>query len=125
MCALFAILDLALYIKYDGNNYHLSVCLWLSKVYSNSMLVVRPSPFRNPVWLQNLNLNALRADLELARSHRARAHGGARLLRPHIEHSDIGHCVPRIWQSPRNEDDAGYRLSNAPFHSGVESGPPG
>jgi hypothetical protein len=58
MCALFAILDLALYIKYDGNNYHLAVCLWLSKVYSNSMLVVRPSPFRNPVWLQNLNLNA-------------------------------------------------------------------
>ncbi|KAJ7778690.1 hypothetical protein DFH07DRAFT_950698 [Mycena maculata] len=40
LCALFAIVDLALYVKYDGNNYHLGTCIWLSKVYSNSILVI-------------------------------------------------------------------------------------
>ncbi|KAJ7090410.1 hypothetical protein B0H15DRAFT_930515 [Mycena belliarum] len=40
LCALFAIVDLALFIKYDGNNFHLAVCVWLSKVYSNSILVI-------------------------------------------------------------------------------------
>lgn len=40
LCALFAIVDLSLYVAFDGNNYHLAACIWLSKVYSNSMMVV-------------------------------------------------------------------------------------
>jgi len=39
-CAVFAIIDLALFIKYNGNNYHLGTCIWLSKVYSNSVMVI-------------------------------------------------------------------------------------
>ncbi|KAJ7491120.1 hypothetical protein FB451DRAFT_1514575 [Mycena latifolia] len=41
LCALFALVDLSLFIKYNGNNYHLAVCIWLSKVYSNSIMVTR------------------------------------------------------------------------------------
>ncbi|KAJ7611667.1 hypothetical protein FB45DRAFT_760422, partial [Roridomyces roridus] len=41
LCAVFALVDLSLYVKFNGNNYHLGVCIWLSKVYSNSILVVR------------------------------------------------------------------------------------
>ncbi|KAJ7162808.1 hypothetical protein C8R46DRAFT_1280829 [Mycena filopes] len=37
--AVFALLDLALFLAYNGNNYHLAVCTWLSKVYSNSVLM--------------------------------------------------------------------------------------
>ncbi|KAJ6546838.1 hypothetical protein B0H19DRAFT_1265828 [Mycena capillaripes] len=39
-CALFALLDLALFIRYNGNNYHLAVCIELSKVYSNSIMII-------------------------------------------------------------------------------------
>ncbi|KAJ7132635.1 hypothetical protein C8R46DRAFT_1326693 [Mycena filopes] len=38
--AVFALLDLALFLAYNGNNYHLAVCTWLSKVYSNSVLMI-------------------------------------------------------------------------------------
>ncbi|KAF7341205.1 hypothetical protein MVEN_01855900 [Mycena venus] len=40
LCAVFALLDLSLYLKFDGNNIHLAVCIWLSKVYSNSIMVI-------------------------------------------------------------------------------------
>ncbi|KAJ6537804.1 hypothetical protein B0H19DRAFT_1180941, partial [Mycena capillaripes] len=40
LCALFALLDLGLYVAFDGNNYHLAVCIWFSKVYSNSIMVI-------------------------------------------------------------------------------------
>jgi hypothetical protein len=40
LCALSAIADLALFIAFDGNNYHLGVCIWLSKVYSNSIMII-------------------------------------------------------------------------------------
>ncbi|KAI0689383.1 hypothetical protein BC835DRAFT_1439531 [Cytidiella melzeri] len=39
-CALFAILDLAFYIRWQNNNYHLAPSIPLSKMYSNSLLVV-------------------------------------------------------------------------------------
>ncbi|KAJ7891245.1 hypothetical protein B0H14DRAFT_2432432 [Mycena olivaceomarginata] len=39
-CAIFAIADLSLYVKYRGNNYHLAVCVELSKVYSNSIMLI-------------------------------------------------------------------------------------
>ncbi|KAF8191554.1 hypothetical protein K438DRAFT_895548 [Mycena galopus ATCC 62051] len=39
-CAIFALADLSLYVKYRGNNYHLAVCIELSKVYSNSIMVI-------------------------------------------------------------------------------------
>ncbi|KAJ7223471.1 hypothetical protein GGX14DRAFT_540268 [Mycena pura] len=39
-CAAFALVDLALFVKYNGNNYHLGTCIWLSKVYSNSIMVI-------------------------------------------------------------------------------------
>ncbi|KAF7349355.1 hypothetical protein MSAN_01725300 [Mycena sanguinolenta] len=40
LCALAAVVVLYLFIAFGGNNYHLGVCIWLSKVYSNSILVV-------------------------------------------------------------------------------------
>jgi len=40
LCCLFALADLALYVKYRGNNYHLAVCIELSKVYSNSIMII-------------------------------------------------------------------------------------
>ncbi|KAF7349360.1 hypothetical protein MSAN_01725800 [Mycena sanguinolenta] len=40
LCALSALADLYLFVAFDGNNYHLGVCIWLSKVYSNSILVI-------------------------------------------------------------------------------------
>ncbi|KAJ6462787.1 hypothetical protein C8R47DRAFT_1327118 [Mycena vitilis] len=40
VCALFAVADLSLYVAFDGNNYHLGICIWLSKLYSNSMPVI-------------------------------------------------------------------------------------
>ncbi|KAJ7770291.1 hypothetical protein DFH07DRAFT_735517, partial [Mycena maculata] len=44
LCALSAIIVLVLFVKFEGNNYHLGVCIWLSKVYSNSIMVVSASP---------------------------------------------------------------------------------
>ncbi|KAJ7118907.1 hypothetical protein C8R44DRAFT_854007 [Mycena epipterygia] len=40
LCAVFAIVDLYLYVTFKGNNYHLAVCIWLSKVYSNSIILI-------------------------------------------------------------------------------------
>ncbi|KAJ6496184.1 hypothetical protein C8R45DRAFT_985162 [Mycena sanguinolenta] len=40
LCAVFAIIDLSLFVRFNGNNYHLAVCTWLSKVYSNSIMVI-------------------------------------------------------------------------------------
>ncbi|KAK7035858.1 hypothetical protein R3P38DRAFT_3263339 [Favolaschia claudopus] len=40
LCALFALTDLAIYVQTRGNNYHLAVCIWLSKVYSNSIMLI-------------------------------------------------------------------------------------
>ncbi|KAF7303496.1 hypothetical protein MIND_00578600 [Mycena indigotica] len=39
-CAVFALVDLALFVKYNGNNFHLGTCIWLSKVYSISILTI-------------------------------------------------------------------------------------
>ncbi|KAJ6500733.1 hypothetical protein C8R45DRAFT_79712 [Mycena sanguinolenta] len=40
LCMLFALVDLFLFVKYKGTNYHLSVCIELSKIYSNSILLI-------------------------------------------------------------------------------------
>ncbi|KAJ6606192.1 hypothetical protein DFH09DRAFT_1299468 [Mycena vulgaris] len=40
LCALLAIFDLYLFVTYKGTNYHLALCIELSKVYSNSILMV-------------------------------------------------------------------------------------
>ncbi|KAJ7478299.1 hypothetical protein FB451DRAFT_1452640 [Mycena latifolia] len=40
VCALFALADLALFVRFNGNNYHLAVFIWLSKLYSNSIMVI-------------------------------------------------------------------------------------
>ncbi|KAF7349362.1 hypothetical protein MSAN_01726000 [Mycena sanguinolenta] len=40
LCALSAVIVLCLFVAFDGNNYHLGVCIWLSKVYSNSMMII-------------------------------------------------------------------------------------
>ncbi|KAJ7118906.1 hypothetical protein C8R44DRAFT_878439 [Mycena epipterygia] len=40
LCAVFALVNLYLYLAYKGNNYHLAVCIWLSKVYSNSIILI-------------------------------------------------------------------------------------
>ncbi|KAJ7215940.1 hypothetical protein GGX14DRAFT_442520 [Mycena pura] len=40
ICALFALVTLFLFVAYDGNNYHLGTCIWLSKLYSNSILLI-------------------------------------------------------------------------------------
>lgn len=42
LCAAFAILDLSFYCAFQTNNYHLAPSIPLSKLYSNSLLVVRP-----------------------------------------------------------------------------------
>lgn len=41
LCATFAILDLAFYCAFQSNNYHLAPSIPLSKLYTNSLLVVR------------------------------------------------------------------------------------
>ncbi|KAJ7729168.1 hypothetical protein B0H16DRAFT_1734328 [Mycena metata] len=43
LCAVFASVNLYLFIKYDGNNYHLGVCNWFPKIYSNSILLIMNS----------------------------------------------------------------------------------
>jgi hypothetical protein len=40
LCALFALVNLYLFVTYSGNNYHLGICIYLSKVYSNSMMII-------------------------------------------------------------------------------------
>ncbi|KAF4596124.1 hypothetical protein EYR40_008191 [Pleurotus pulmonarius] len=40
ICATFAVLDLALFLAFQSNNYHLAPSIALSKLYSNSLLVV-------------------------------------------------------------------------------------
>ncbi|KAJ7854748.1 hypothetical protein B0H14DRAFT_3649431 [Mycena olivaceomarginata] len=40
LCALFVLTDLALFLGFDTNIAHLSLCIWLSKVYSNSIMVI-------------------------------------------------------------------------------------
>ncbi|KAJ6493044.1 hypothetical protein C8R45DRAFT_1212544 [Mycena sanguinolenta] len=40
LCAVSALVVLALFVAFDGNNYHLAVCIWLSKVYSNSIMII-------------------------------------------------------------------------------------
>jgi len=40
LCALFAIVDLCLFVTYTETNYHLALCTALSKVYSNSILLI-------------------------------------------------------------------------------------
>ncbi|KAF7323912.1 hypothetical protein MKEN_00612600 [Mycena kentingensis (nom. inval.)] len=56
LCAVCAIFIVSIFVGYDGNNYHLSLCLWLSKVYSNSILAIlnlrvtfRPRPSTSSV----------------------------------------------------------------------------
>ncbi|KAJ7700835.1 hypothetical protein B0H17DRAFT_1046778 [Mycena rosella] len=39
-CAIFAIVDLYLFVTYKGTNYHLAICTALSKMYSNSIIVI-------------------------------------------------------------------------------------
>lgn len=39
-CATFAVLDLALFLAFENNNYHLAPSIALSKIYANSLLVV-------------------------------------------------------------------------------------
>ncbi|CAL1711880.1 unnamed protein product [Somion occarium] len=39
-CAILAVIDLALFLAYQHNNYHLAPSIALSKLYSNSLLVV-------------------------------------------------------------------------------------
>ena len=41
ICAAFAVLDLSFYVAFQTNNYHLAPSIPLSKLYSNSLLVVR------------------------------------------------------------------------------------
>jgi len=40
LCALFAIVDLYLFVSHKGTNYHLALCIELSKIYSNSILLI-------------------------------------------------------------------------------------
>ncbi|KAJ7184511.1 hypothetical protein C8R46DRAFT_462078 [Mycena filopes] len=40
LCAVFALVDLYLFINYKETNFHLSVCIELSKIYSNSILLI-------------------------------------------------------------------------------------
>ncbi|KAF8185301.1 hypothetical protein K438DRAFT_1974012 [Mycena galopus ATCC 62051] len=40
MCMAFALVDLFLFLKYKDTSYHLSVCTELSKIYSNSILLI-------------------------------------------------------------------------------------
>ncbi|KAJ7684410.1 hypothetical protein DFH06DRAFT_6363 [Mycena polygramma] len=40
LCALFAIVDLYLFVTFKGTNYHLALCVELSKIYSNSILLI-------------------------------------------------------------------------------------
>ncbi|KAJ7088145.1 hypothetical protein C8R44DRAFT_751976 [Mycena epipterygia] len=40
LCAVFALVDLSLFVAFNGNNYHLAVCIWFSKVYSNSIILI-------------------------------------------------------------------------------------
>ncbi|KAF9003562.1 hypothetical protein BDQ17DRAFT_1355537 [Cyathus striatus] len=46
ICAAFAILDLSFFLKWRDNNYHLAPSIALSKLYSNSLLVVLNSRVR-------------------------------------------------------------------------------
>jgi hypothetical protein len=39
-CSVFTIVNLCLYTVYSVDNYHLGICIFLSKVYSNSIMVV-------------------------------------------------------------------------------------
>ncbi|KAJ6493025.1 hypothetical protein C8R45DRAFT_927819 [Mycena sanguinolenta] len=39
-CAVAAIVVLSLCLAFEGNNYHLGVCIWLSKVYSSSIMII-------------------------------------------------------------------------------------
>lgn len=45
-CATLAILDLALFLAFQENNYHLAPSIALSKIYANSLLVVSVDSFR-------------------------------------------------------------------------------
>ncbi|KAJ7063676.1 hypothetical protein C8F01DRAFT_1133909 [Mycena amicta] len=40
VCAVYALLDLSLFVAFKGNSSHLAVCIELSKVYSNSILAI-------------------------------------------------------------------------------------
>lgn len=40
LCAVFALIDLYLFATYKGTNYHLALCIELSKIYSNSILLI-------------------------------------------------------------------------------------
>jgi hypothetical protein len=52
LSAIFASVNLYLFLAYDGNNTHLVVCSWFSKIYSNSVLVVSHALF-SPPWAQS------------------------------------------------------------------------
>ncbi|KAJ7891325.1 hypothetical protein B0H14DRAFT_1072785 [Mycena olivaceomarginata] len=40
LCMVFVLVDIYLFASYKGTNYHLAVCIELSKIYSNSILLV-------------------------------------------------------------------------------------
>ncbi|KAF7294573.1 hypothetical protein MIND_00993800 [Mycena indigotica] len=40
LCAIAAIADLIIFATFPHRNFHLAICLWLSKVYSNSILLI-------------------------------------------------------------------------------------
>jgi hypothetical protein len=70
LSAIFASVNLYLFLAYDGNNTHLVVCSWFSKIYSNSVLVVSHALF-SPPWAQS-HLTIGLTDIELACVHRPR-----------------------------------------------------
>ncbi|KAJ7184650.1 hypothetical protein C8R46DRAFT_1299936 [Mycena filopes] len=64
ICALFAIFDLYLFVTFKGANYHLALCIELSKIYSNSILAIMNSRAHIThgaagVDDENLNLSAI------------------------------------------------------------------
>ena len=75
VCATFAILDLSFYCAFQNNNYHLAPSIPLSKLYSNSLLVVRHVTDSVPAFTDE-KVQVLNARIRIAGSREGAGNNG-------------------------------------------------
>ncbi|KAJ7118965.1 hypothetical protein C8R44DRAFT_789757 [Mycena epipterygia] len=92
LCAVFAIVDLYLFATYKGTNYHLALCIELSKLYSNSILLVLNSR-------AHIGHKSLEADISHHHISDMVFQGGI-VPAPSLQGVDLGHSTHEFMQHP-------------------------
>ncbi|CAK5279219.1 unnamed protein product [Mycena citricolor] len=97
ICAGLALIDLSLFISFPGESFHLGVCMGLSKVYSNSILLILNSRARLSLHREDTSAHAvsLSVNLNSQGSWRPQSHSKAtrdsQATEPDCASTEFGH----------------------------------